>query len=521
MDYILIVDDKRENLLSYEAILEEKDRVLVTAQSGEEGLKKVLDHEYALIILDVQMPEMDGFEFAQLIKSNKKTSSIPVIFITAAITDLSSIKQGYNVGAVDYLAKPLNNHILQAKVNAFIEMHRTKTFMSQLLKEYDNAQQSMSKLTEELKRSNDDLSRFSYACSHDLKTPIRNVKLLIELLELDLKEELSVSDEIRDLFQKIGTSLKRMDELIRSVLIYSISQQNKEHYQIVNLNQLIMEVLDDFQEDINLTKAFISVSELPEIKCQPTQIKQVFANLINNALKYNTSRPEISITSEIDQDEFKIHIKDNGIGFDMSNAETIMLPFERLVTVKQYPGSGIGLATCKNIISAHEGTINCYSVPGEGSTFTVHLKKDSLHLISSNESQSEESNNSEKKFTVLSVDDDPTSQYLIKRTLSKIKINELQLEIEEAFNGIEALEKIKTTPFNLIILDENMPIMKGSEVAKEIKRMDKSHIPIIAHSTMDKNLMEDLYKDTGVQKIYTKFLSIEDANNLVRELKAM
>ncbi|MCM8539725.1 MAG: response regulator [Lentisphaeraceae bacterium] len=529
MEYILIVDDKKENLLAYEAILEGKDRTLVMALSGQEGLNRVLDHEYAMIILDVQMPEMDGFEFARLVKGNKQTQQIPIIFITAAITDLSSVTAGYNVGAVDYLAKPISSNILRSKVDAFLEMHRTKSEMSSLLDEHKKAQESLIKLSEDLKRTNDDLTRFSYACSHDLKSPLRNVKVLIEMLDEELKGN-DLNNSSRELISRACSTIVRMEELIESVVSYSWAQHSEEAVVETDLNQLVMEVIEDLREDINAKQAVVSVISLPSYPCQNVKFRQFFANIISNSLHYCNKVPEITVSSSIENGELQIYIEDNGIGFDMRYADKIMKPFERLVSAHEFTGSGIGLSTCYTIAQGHGGHLSCQSTIGEGSTFTLHLPVKSVTTVDDDTPFDMEETVShlqvigEDEFKILSVDDDPMSQFLIKRTLSNVKVNSLNVRVEEAYNGLEAIEKIKGTDYNLIILDENMPILKGSETAGEIDKISKNSnrsIPIVAHSTMDLEELKKLYQGTGVNKFFTKFLTLNDANKLVDEIKAM
>ncbi|MCM8528505.1 MAG: response regulator [Lentisphaeraceae bacterium] len=527
MEYILIVDDKKENLLSYEAILEGEDRVLVTALSGQEGLTKVLDHDYALIILDVQMPEMDGFEFARLVKSNKKTQQIPIIFITAAITDVSSISTGYKVGAVDYLAKPINDNILRSKVDAFLEMHRIKSELTALISEHEKAQGSLVKLSENLKRTNDELTRFSYACSHDLKSPLRNVKVLIEMLNEELKNS-EISSGGSELISRACSTIERMEELIESVVSYSWAKHSEEEIVDVDLNQLVMEVIEDLREEINVKKAVVSVFNLPFYPCQPVKFRQFFNNIISNSLNYCKKVPEITVSSTVENGEVLINIEDNGIGFDMRYADKIMKPFERLVSAHEFSGSGIGLSTCYSIAQMHEGDLTCQSEEGKGSTFTLHLPAKGAQFQDSTKPEVPEEPQlqvvDENEFKILSVDDDPMSQYLIKRTLANVKVNCLKVKVEEAYNGLEAIEKIKGTDYNLVILDENMPILKGSEAAGEIHKIStnsKRHIPIVAHSTMDLEELKKLYQGTGVNKFFTKFLSLNDANKLVEEIKAM
>lgn len=353
---ILIVDDKVENLVAFKKILEDVDAEVITKTNGNDALKTLLNYSFALIILDVMMPEMDGYELAELIRGQRETNATPLIFLTAMDSTEKRIFRGYQAGAVDYIFKPVDDYIFINKVSVFISLDQQK---------------------KELERSNRDLEVFAEIASHDIKAPLRKIQNIGDFLKEDFQNVLSPKGI--EYVNKIQNLAHRLSNLTDSLMEYSRITKGSQYFEPIDLKEIILKVLDNLELQIKETNGQIKVGDLPTIKGEPYLLIQLFQNLIGNALKYHRKNepPVININSDSTEDgHCKICVKDNGIGFKEDYAKEIFKPFKRLVNKSEYEGDGIGLATCLKIAEYHRGNITCTSQLGEGSAFTVTFPKD-------------------------------------------------------------------------------------------------------------------------------------------------
>lgn len=398
---VLIVDDIRANIIALKKTLELHDIDVDTAESGEEALKKILKTNYCLIIMDVQMPGLDGFEVVKILSGNKRTKDIPVIFLSALNIEKKYIFKGYETGAVEYITKPVDSDLLILKVKTFIKIYEQqnelkgmKDLLSKEIKirkeAQDNLEIKIAERTrelvaknEELELRNHELQQFSWVVSHDLNEPIRKIQIFIKIIK---ELYLTADEKAIDYVDRTIKSAERMQTLITDLLAYSrLSSQVKP--ETTDLNVVLQEVLSDFDYLIERKNATIKTSELPTIDSIPSQLRQVFQNLIGNALKFsgNTNQPLIEITSEIIAEKSfdspvspegkfcRISVKDNGIGFDEIYLDRIFIIFQSLNDRQTYEGTGIGLAIAKKIIEKHNGLITAKSKPGEGASFIIVL----------------------------------------------------------------------------------------------------------------------------------------------------
>jgi signal transduction histidine kinase len=515
---ILIVDDRPENILPLKKILELHNFKTDTAESGEEALKKVLNTTYSVIILDVQMPGMDGFEVAEAIAGFGKARDTPIIFLSAVNTEKKFITKGYTSGGIDYLTKPVDPDILLLKVKTFYRLfeqqQELKAIQESLRQEIDTRKHAQEELAarmdelrfileslpqiaftirtdgkveyvnehwfqysadadtfpdihpddhiwdrwqehfeqglefsgetrlkhletgdykyfllkiipvlqsgaivrwvgtftdihqqkmanevlehkvelrtkeltdknQELETTNHELQQFAWVVSHDLKEPLRKIQTFSHLIK---DKYLTGNEEAISYLNRSISSSARMSRLISDLLDYSRLSVTA-YFQPTDLNALLDELLADFDETIREKKAVIRKDQLPIIETIPSQIRQVFQNLISNALKF--SRPDIApvieIRSEIiEQKVFegpsstngqycRISIADNGIGFDEKFLDRIFVIFQRLNNLNAYEGTGIGLAIAKKIMDKHNGYISARSTENEGSEFILVL----------------------------------------------------------------------------------------------------------------------------------------------------
>ena len=379
---ILLVDDRPENLLALEAALEPLDQNLVKANSGEEALRLLLREEFAVILLDVQMPGMDGFDTAIQIKDREKTKDIPIIFLTAISREPHHALRGYSTGAVDYLAKPFDPWVLRAKVAVFVDLYeknsllkKQKELLAQRLEERYAAEKALEEKAKELERSNADLQQFAYVASHDLQEPLRVMTGYLDLLRENLKE--GDTEEALSMIERILRSTGRMDALIQDLLEYARVDSQPEPFRPTDLNEVLEYAIGNLEVTIKEHDVIVKHESLPTVSGDQSQLLQLFQNLIANGIKFRSDkRPEIKLDAQRTDGEWQIAIRDNGIGIDPSHLDRIFTIFERLNPLEHYPGSGIGLSVCKKIVERHGGRIWAESVPGDGTTmhFTLPAK---------------------------------------------------------------------------------------------------------------------------------------------------
>ncbi len=408
MQKILLVDDRPDNLFSIETILEPDGYLFVKANSGKQALKILLkEFDFALILMDVKMPVLNGLETATLIYEREKLRNIPIIFITAHNED-DNIFQGYKAGAVDYIYKPINPQLLRAKVAVFIDLYKKNYRLQVQEQKLKAANETLEKEIEErikseaqvkelnlqlmeniihLKASNEELDHFAYIASHDLQEPLRKIRTFSDILLNRYKSKLD--DTAEDYLGKIEKASRRMQLLIEDILSLSRFSNNSDEFSIADANELMHTVITDLELMVQEKKASIKIKKLAQIPVIPSLFVQLFQNLISNALKFSKedSAPSIKISAEEvkgamipnlppdlhNKDYYSISVSDNGIGFEEKYADHIFVIFKRLHNNNDFEGTGIGLAICKKIVDKHNGFIFASSKPGKGSVFTVAL----------------------------------------------------------------------------------------------------------------------------------------------------
>lgn len=401
---ILVVDDKRENILPLQKILQLHGLESDAAESGEEALKKTLKRHYALIIMDVQMPGMDGFEVVEALSGSNRTKNIPVIFLSAINKEKKYIFKGYETGAVDYITKPVDPDLLILKVKTFLRLYEQqnelKATRDLLAKEIEIRKEAQENLeikvaertkelvikNEELETKNHELQQFAWVVSHDLKEPIRKIEIFVRLI----KEKFLSDDAVAvDYINRTIKASERMTKLIFDLLEFSRLSSGVIPEKI-DLNEIVGEVLSDLDYLTDEKNAMITVDPLPEITGVPSQLRQIFQNLLSNALKFSKTDipPKIQIRYEqiaqktidspvANNGKFcRITVNDNGIGFDPIYLDKIFVIFQRLNDRESYEGTGIGLAIAKKIIEKHNGLITAKSELGKGSSFILVLPLD-------------------------------------------------------------------------------------------------------------------------------------------------
>ena len=373
---ILLVDDNPANLLALESILADLGQELVKAYSGRQALRYLLNQDVAVILLDVNMPGMSGFETAELIRRRKRSEHTPIIFVSAIDQTQNHALQGYSLGAVDYLPTPATPEVLRSKVAVFIELFKKTQEVrrqEQALRAL-NAQleQRVAERTAELQRSNEELQQFAYVVSHDLQEPLRVVASYVQQLAERYQDKLEA--EANELISYALDGAKRMQQLIVDLLAYSRIDTTGQEFAPTDCEGVLQRVLSDLRVAIEESGAEVTHDPLPQVMGDNVQLGQVLQNLLGNAIKFRSQEPpRIHVSARQEGQQWVFSVRDNGIGINPRYAERIFGIFERLHPRTEYPGTGIGLAICKKIVERHGGQIWVESEPGKGAAFFFTL----------------------------------------------------------------------------------------------------------------------------------------------------
>lgn len=363
---ILIVDDRPENLITLKKVLKNLDVELIEATNGNDALKETLHHDFALALLDIQMPEMDGYELASILREEEKTANLPFIFISAVYTDNLNVFKGYEKGAFSFITKPFQPEILINKVKFFIEKHQQEIALFELNKD-------LQKKNADLEAMNRELEAFSYSVSHDLRSPLRSINGYASILKED--HEAHLQDDAKRLLNNIIRSALKMSDLIDSLLTLSRLGRKEMSTRPINTRQLVERVIKEARSEEKINGHTVKIKELPKMEGDIDLLKQVYVNLISNALKYSAKkeRPVVEIGAEGDEDNPVYYVKDNGAGFNMDYEKKLFGVFQRLHGAREFDGIGIGLAIVKRIIDSHGGRVWATGEVDEGATFYFTL----------------------------------------------------------------------------------------------------------------------------------------------------
>ncbi|MCR6658870.1 MAG: response regulator [Asticcacaulis sp.] len=356
---ILIVDDRWENLLATEALLKPLGADIATVDSGEKALDLVLKEDFAIVLLDVQMPVMDGFETARLMKTRPSMQTVPIIFVTAISKEDHFATEAAEIGAVDYIFKPINSDILKSKVKVYLDLYTQR--------------QQILQLNAHLRQSNEELERFAYVCSHDMQEPVRMMNAYAGLLAEGVAGQLD--DAALGYAEYIRDNAVRVQTMIRDILGFSRIGREEVKLETVDCQKIFDGLIPDFADVIAEKQARVTAASLPVIRTSPTLMRVLLQNLIGNALKFQdgSQTPQITVSARKEGKVWRFDVADNGIGIDPVFHERIFQVFQRLHSFDDYIGTGIGLSTCRKFVRLCGGDISLRSKPGEGSVFSFTL----------------------------------------------------------------------------------------------------------------------------------------------------
>jgi signal transduction histidine kinase len=383
---LLIVDDLPENLLALEALIKRQDLNVYKALSADEALSLLLQHEFALAILDVQMPGMNGFELAELMRGTEKTKSIPIVFVSAAGRDLNYAFKGYESGAVDFLHKPLDVHAVKSKVNVFVDLYRQSKAMKQQVEALEQSRREQGVLLEQLQNTQKELKQavrmrddFMSIVAHEVRTPLNGLILETQLRKMHLARDNAAAftlDKMHAMVERDERQIKSLIRLIEDMLDVSRIRTGKLSIRPgrFDLVQLVRNLLQNFAPQVEAAESSVSlIADQPVMgDWDEFRIEQVISNLLTNALRYG-AKSAIDVRVYNHHGQARVEVQDRGIGIGVENQQRIFQQFERVSTRAVVAGLGLGLFISQQIVAAHGGSITVESRIGEGALFRVCL----------------------------------------------------------------------------------------------------------------------------------------------------
>jgi signal transduction histidine kinase len=363
---ILIVDDDSTKRFALKTILAPLGEDVVEASSGADALRQLLRQEFAVLLLDVRMPMMDGFETAQLIRQRPRSELTPIIFVTALDQAETDMGRGYDLGAVDFVFAPVVPAILRAKVAVFVELYRAQ----QELRRYrSQLEMLVEERTTALTAVNRELEAFSYAVSNDLRAPLLAFDGLSQALLEDYGGKLD--KKAKDYLVRMRRASQRMTSVFDGLQSLFRLTSGEIHREQLDLTTLAREIVDEVRAENPDRKVKVTVADGITASGDRRLLRILLANLINNAWKFTSleAAPKVEVGAEIVDGERRVFVRDNGVGFDMIYAHRLFGAFQRLHSQSDFPGAGIGLATARRIVNRHGGRIWAEGAVGEGATF--------------------------------------------------------------------------------------------------------------------------------------------------------
>lgn len=379
---VLLVDDRKENLLALTAIFADTGIETVTASSGEEALRKLLVGDFACVVLDVFMPGMDGFEVASLIKQRERTRHVPILFLTASMLETTVSQKAYGVGAVDYLMKPVDPALLRAKVNVFVELHRRQVEIERQAKLLKAAgEERQKRLLIEAERQAEEIARktaeealrlreeFLTVAAHEFRTPLTSLRLAVQ----QLRREQSAPPLQLELIERQAGRLNRLlDQLVEAA--DAGSSPIELELQEVDLVAVVRSAAAAAQAEAARAGCRLEVTIESTVRghFDDSRLERVLSHLLANAIRFGAGKP-IDLALGRDGAAAQIRVRDQGIGIDPQQLGRIFGRFERAVPARAYGGFGLGLHVSRRVVEAHGGTLVAENQHGGGSVFTILL----------------------------------------------------------------------------------------------------------------------------------------------------
>lgn len=382
---ILLVDDVPENLMALEALLRQPGLAVFCAASAEEALEYMLLHEFALAVIDVQMPVVDGFELAKTMRGSARTREIPILFVTAGV-EAGFASRGYDSGAIDFMYKPLDSHTVKSKVNIFVELYRQRAALKQQVVALQESERRQRVLLEELQQTQQELEKamrlrdeFMSVVSHELRTPLNTLKLELYTRRLRLEKgdlEAFTLPRLNAMLEKDERQLNRLVRLINDMTDVSRIRTGQLSMQFVRVDvaALAQRVVEQFNTQAELvgSEIHLQMQQCPLLMADEYRIEQALINLLTNAIRHCDGKP-IEVRVESAGAQLQMAVRDYGRGISSEDRQRIFQQFERGAHERKGSGLGLGLFIANQIVAAHGGAIVVTSAEGEGAEFALQL----------------------------------------------------------------------------------------------------------------------------------------------------
>ncbi|MBN1199045.1 MAG: response regulator [Bacteroidales bacterium] len=483
---ILLVDDREKNILVLEEMLGDLNIEYVRAYSGTEAIAKAADIDFALVLMDVNMPEMDGFEAVEHIRKDPRNTLLPIIYITAFYHEDYYRVKGIKSGAVDFITKPIIPDILVGKVTVFINLYKQRKALEEEILWREQIEKDLKKakdLAEDAMRAK---QKFLSTMSHEIRTPLNAIINTVNLLhDEDPREEQKESLDI------LRFSTDNLLKIVNDILDYSKIDAGKIEFEKVEfeMRKLLEGVRKSFSYDINrkaLTMEIHVDDQIPAVIFGDSiRLTQILINLVGNAVKFTAEGGIILSASQEKKLEdiitVRFDITDTGIGIPDDKVDMIFDSFTQATssTTRKYGGTGLGLAITQKLVELQGGTISVQSKVCEGSTFSFSLPfQVSIKTQVKDDTLEKATFHSLKGMKILVVEDNLVNQKIVSKYLSKWEV-----EQDLAENGKVALQKVMQNRYDLVLMDLHMPEMSGYEATLKIRSLPEQYfqnLPIIA-----------------------------------------
>lgn len=508
---ILIVDDLPEKLLVYRTVLEELDQNIICAHSGEEALKLVLQRDFAVILLDVNMPGMDGFETASLIRQRRKSSRTPIIFLTAFVDDVHAA-QGYASGAVDYLLTPVMPEVLKAKVRVFIELHQMRQQAALQAEEH-----ARRKTAEESDRRKD---AFLGMLAHELRNPLGPIRNAIHLLQQMPAPDKQVLQLRGVIDRQIAHMTKLVDDLLDSTRLASGKILLRKER--CDLARIALHTIEDYRSifEAGQLKLTVNFPDHPVwVDGDVTRLQQMIGNLLHNAQKFTNPGGEVSIRLCMDDEENNalIEVRDTGIGIEEKMLSSIFEVFQQAEQGldRTRGGLGLGLALVKGLAGLHNGTVSAISAGlGMGAAFTLSLPLEATQEDSAAEPAADNAENVRHRILIIedSQDAAETTSMILAREGHEVRI---------AGTGVQGLAEAHEFNPDVILCDIGLPGIDGYQVVRRLREDPAlSGIYVIALTGYGREKDRQMAQEAGFDEHMTKPIDFPVLRRTLTQLPA-
>lgn len=539
---ILVVDDDSKNLLAIESVLESGSFRLIKAQTGAEALLALMGGDFAAIVLDVQMPDMSGIELARMIKQRRRTQHIPIIFLTAHYREDEHAVLGYDVGAVDYLTKPINPVVLRSKINVFVDLYTKTRDLAAMNRAAQAAEEALRVANVELAARNEALEReaeergrriraesaqaeaeeanaakdrFLAMLSHELRTPLSPIVHAVTLIE-----EADCPPAIREHVATIQRNVRLEARLIDDLLDLARIRNNKLRLDLqpVDVHEVLQHALDICRTELEASGLQVVLkleAPQPRVRGDAARLQQVFWNLLTNAAKFSPQGGVIELRtySVLPGERVGVEVIDHGVGIDSEKLISIFDAFEQ-GTRQARSGLGLGLAICKALVEMHSGQITAHSEgANRGARFEVQLPETTAVRHHGETPPAEASTPAGLRLLV--VEDHRDTLVTLERLLKR-----RGYEVRTAASIAESLEVARDYDFDVLVSDIGLPDGRGTELLEQISILRGGPPPSIAMSGfgMDEDLERS--RQAGFAEHLTKPVEFPSLHKAIVRLAA-